>query len=113
MAVMGLVLERRAAPRTIAGRGREAAAAFRTEGGIGFGARTVGGTRGSREREAGSRSRVDGTAPGSRLPALRAQRDQCFGGVFAFQRVVIGVRELPRGAIELDLFQGAERDGAG
>src|SRR2546422_10642098 len=114
MAVMGVVLERRAAPRAVAGRGREAAAAVGAEGGIGFGARTVGGARGTRETGDGRGRRADPSrlaAPASRV--FSAQGSQGFRGVLGFQVIVIRVRELPRGAIKLDLFQGAERDGAG
>src|SRR5882724_2360916 len=115
MAVMGLVLEGRAAPRTIAGRGREAAAAFRAESGIGFGAGTVGGACGMRDAGSGKRA-CTGHAPRISHPASRrigAKRSQGFRGVLGFQVVVIRVRELAGRAIELDLFQGAERDRPG
>src|SRR5882762_878206 len=110
MAVMGVVLERRAAPRAVTRRGREAAAAVGAELRVGFGPGAVGGTRGSRERGAERRGCAYGSAPGSPLPALRTKGSQGFRGVFGFQIIVVRVRELPRGAIELDLLQGAEGD---
>src|SRR6266566_3761104 len=103
MAVMGVVLEGRAAARAVSGGSREAATAFGTEQRVRFRARAVGGTW-------GSRSNGDGTAPGSRLPALRPQGDQRFGGVPGFQRIVVRVRQLPGRAVELDFFQRTQRD---
>src|SRR6266550_6423116 len=113
MAVMGVALERRAAPGAIAGRGREAAAAFRAEGSVGFRAGTVGRTSGNRETGDGRRRCADPSrlpTPASRL--LSPQGDQRFGGVPGFQGVVVCIGELPGGAIELDLFQGAQGNGA-
>src|SRR6266566_440984 len=52
-------------------------------------------------------------APRSPLPGLGAQRSQGFRGVLRFQVVVVRIGELAGRAIELDLFQGAQRDGAG
>src|SRR6185437_15659019 len=114
MAVVGVVLERAAAPRAVAGRGREATAAFRAESGIGFGAGTVGGASGNREMGDGRGRRADPSrlaAPASRV--FSAQGSQSLRGVLGFQVIEIRVRELPRRAIELDLFQGAERDRPG
>src|SRR5713101_1538884 len=114
MAVVGVVLERAAAPRAVAGRGREAAAAFRAESGIGFGAGTVGGASGNRETGDGRGRRADPSrlaAPASRV--FSAQGSQGFGGVSGFQNIVVRIGELPGGAIDLDLFQGAERDRPG
>src|SRR6266849_10341576 len=113
MAVVGIVLERRAAARAVARGGGEAAAALRAELRVGLRAGTVGGTSGSGERGAGSRGRVDGTAPGSRRPALGTQGGNRFGGVPGFQDVVVGIGEFAGRAVELDLLQGAQRDGAG
>src|SRR2546429_7690572 len=94
MAVMGLVLERRAAPRAVARRGREAAAAFRAEGGIGFGAETVAGTYGMRDAGCGMRHVTGGYA--SRISHLAsrvfsAEGRQRFGSVFRLQGVIVGV----------------------
>src|SRR6266508_2777142 len=112
MAVVGVMLERRAAPRAVAGGGRETAAALRAEGGVRFGAGTVGGARGKRERGAGSGTLQEGTAPRSPLPGLGAEGSQGFGGVSGFQNIVVRIGELTGRAIELDLLQRTQRDGA-
>ena len=88
---MGIGLERRAAPRAIAGRGGETAAAFRTELCVRFGTGTMGRARGSRERGAGSRTLTEGTAPGSPLPGLGAECGKRFGRVPRLQDVVVGI----------------------
>src|SRR6266550_1746808 len=112
MAVMGVTLERCAAPRAVAGGGRETAAALRAEGGVRFGARAVGGARGRRERGAGSGTLQEGTAPRSPLPGIGAQGSQCFRGVLGLQKIVVCIGELTGRAIELDLLQRPQRNGA-
>src|SRR2546428_5935672 len=104
---MSVVLERRAAPRAIAGRGREAAPAVGAEGRVGFGAGTVAGASGMRDAGGG---RGRGTrCPASPIshPASRLfgpERSQGFRGGFGFQNILVRVRELPRGAVRLDFL---------
>src|SRR5438034_2683341 len=94
MAVMGVALERRAAPGAIAGRGREAAPAVGAEDGVRFGARTVGRTSGMRDAGCGMRHVTGGYA--SRISHLAsrvfsAEGRQRFGSVFRLQGVIVGV----------------------
>jgi len=42
---------------------------------------------------------------------LPSQRCQCFGRVLGFELLIIRVGQLSSRAIELDLFQRAQRDG--
>src|SRR6266516_766586 len=98
---MGVRLEGRAAPRAIAGRGGETAAAFRTELCVRFGTGTMVGTNGM--REAGGRRRDAGCAMrrctgwhASRISHPTSRRigpegSECFGDVFDLQRVVVGI----------------------
>src|SRR5207247_11305274 len=104
---MGIGLERRAAPRAIAGRGGETAAAFRTELCVRFGTGTMGRARGSRERGAGSRTLTEGTAPGSPLPGLGAESSRALRRVLGLQLMVMRVGGLARRAVALALLQGS------
>src|SRR6266849_2827020 len=113
MAVVGIVLERRAAPRTVAGCGGEAAAALRAELRVGLRAGTVSGTSGNGERRARSGTLREGTALRSPGPGFGTERSQGFGGVSGFQNIVVGIGEFAGRAVELDLLQGAQRDGTG
>src|SRR5437870_4022384 len=113
---MGVGLERRATPSAIAGRGRETAAAIRTELCVRFGTGTMVGTNGM--RDAGCGMRRGSGYPASRISHLasRGFAAECgkrFGSVPRLQDVVVGIGWLARRAIELDLLQGAQRDGAG
>src|SRR5437879_7508432 len=112
VAVARVVLQGRPAARAVARRGSETAAALRAELGIRFQASTVGGTAGNGERGRGNGPRP--TLPQSPFPfpSLLAQRRHRLRRVLRFQRVVVGVRQLPSGAVELDLFQRAQRDRA-
>ena len=103
MTVVGVVLERRAAPRAIAGRGREAAAAVGAELRVGFRARAVAGARGKWDTGNGRRwcRRLFGS-----------ERRNRFGGVAGSQGFVVCIRELTCRAIEFDLLQGPQRDGS-
>src|SRR5438270_12615601 len=96
-----VALERGTAARAVARGARQAGAALGTELGVGLGAGTVGGTR--------------GTHPPFHVPRprLRAECRQGCRRVFGLQFPVIAVGEFPRHAIEFDLFQRPERDGAG
>src|SRR5947199_10447674 len=106
MAVMGVALERRAAPGAIAGRGREAAPAVGAEDGVRFGARTVGRTSGMRDagcgmrrcgmRDGGCGMRHVTGGYASRISHLAsrvfsAEGRQRFGSVFRLQGVIVGV----------------------
>lgn len=59
----------------------------------------------------GSGTLLDGTNARSSLPCLGAKSDQRFRCVLALQCIVILIRQLPGGAIELDLLQGPQRYG--
>src|SRR6266566_3182071 len=86
MAVMGVVLEGRAAARAVSGGRREAATAFGTEQRVRFGSGTIGGADGKRDTGNGKRrcSHV------SRFPFLASRRfgpqgRKRFGGVPGLQ----------------------------
>src|SRR5205823_5704867 len=110
-----VALERSAAARAVAGGARQPGAALGAELGVGLGAGTVGGTRGTRDGGRGTRDRRRETRPPSLVPRprLRAECRQGFRGVLGFERFVVAVREFSRRAIEFDLFQRPERDGLG
>src|SRR5437867_12965514 len=113
---MGVGFERRAAPRAIAGRGGETAAAFRTELRVRFGAGTMVGTNGM--RDAGCGMRRGSGYPASRISHLAsrwfgAECGKRFGSVPRLQDVVVGSGLLARRAIELDLLHGPQRARAG
>src|SRR5436309_15657213 len=103
---MGVRLEGRAAPRAIAGRGGETAAAFRTELCVRFGTGTMGRARGSRERGAGSRTLTEGTAPGSPLPGLGASISQGLALVLRLQIMVMRAGGPARRACQPDILHG-------
>src|SRR6266513_1703522 len=91
---MGVRLEGRAAPRAIAGRGGETAAAFRTELCVRFGAGTMVGTNGMRDAGCGMRRGRGG--PASRISHLAsrwfgAECGKRFGSVPRLQDVVVGI----------------------
>jgi len=91
---MGIGLERRAAPRAIAGRGGETAAAFRTELCVRFGTGTMVGTNGMRDAGGGRRRGRGGRA--SRISPLAsrwfgAECGKRFGSVPRLQDVVVGI----------------------
>ena len=114
VAVPRVLLERDAAARAVAGGAREPGAALGAELGIGLGPGTVLGTSGKRDTGNGGRR----CTHVSRFPFLasrvfRPQRGEGFGGVPGLERVVVRVREFSRRAVEFDLLQRPERDGAG
>src|SRR2546428_1884772 len=113
MAVMGVRLERRAAPSAIAGRGRETATAIRTELCVRFGTGTMVGTNGMREAGGGRRRGRGG--PASRISHLAsrwvgAECGKRFRRVPRLQDVVVRIGYLARRAIELHFLQGTQRD---
>src|SRR2546427_1734468 len=55
----------------------------------------------------------EGTALRSPGPGFGTERSQGFGGVSGFQNIVVGIGEFAGRAVELDLLQGAQRDGTG
>src|SRR5207249_10836937 len=106
MAVMGVVLERRAAPRAVAWRGPEAAAAAGAEQRVTLRARAVAGTYGMRDagcgmrrcgiRDGGCGMRHVTGGYASRISHLAsrvfsAEGRQRFGSVFRLQGVIVGV----------------------
>src|SRR2546428_7334896 len=103
---MSVVLERRAAPRAIAGRGREAAPAVGAEGRVGFGAGTVAGGRGMRDAGGGMGRGTRCHAYPISHPASRLfgpVRSTGFRGVYGFQNIVVRGRGLSPAALELEL----------
>src|SRR2546422_2094494 len=93
---MGVGLERRATPSAIAGRGRETAAAIRTELCVRFGTGTMVGTNGM--RDAGCGMRRGSGYPASRISHLasRGFAAECgkrFGSVPRLQDVVVRSEE--------------------
>ncbi len=94
----GRVVKRRRAPRTNGSSGHRARAPCRT-------------ARSSRVRWRGG-----GRTPSrlrSRRPGFGTEGSQGLGGVSGFQNIVVGIGEFAGRAVELDLLQGAQRDGAG
>src|SRR5205807_5088857 len=110
-----VALERGTAARAVARGARQAGAALGTELGVGLGAGTVGGTRGTRDGGRGRSGHRGETHPPFHVPRprLRAECRQGCRRVFGLQFPVIAVGEFPRRAIEFDLFQSPECDGAG
>src|SRR5207237_667505 len=115
VAIPRVALERGTAARAVARGARQAGAALGTELGVGFGAGTVGGTPGTRDGGRGTMDCRCNTRPPSLVPnpRLRAECREGFRSVLGLERFVIAVGQFSRRAIEFDLFQRAQRNGAG